>query len=157
LPPRRPLPGEDHVSRFVPYNRQHRDAETDEFLGITPGAMELSAEDKGGLSVTWIEHFGAFGRDAKRAAAAAYRESLRSKHIGPKGVFAAAQVNAVLEAGRSFEKQLRVVHDPVLGNPGHSEVRHFTDEDLAILDRLAEVFSDFDIVSGLRLPKRPAP
>lgn len=147
------MPGQEHIARFVPYARQDRDSETDAFLGITPSAMELTLEDHGGLSVTWIEHFGAFGNPAKRAAAIAYRESLSSKHLGGKGIFATAIVDNVLAAGMSFGKALRVVHDPVVGNPGHAEVRHFTDDDLSLLDMLASVFDDFDTVCSLRLPK----
>ena len=114
--------------------------------------MELTEEDAGGLSVTWIEHFGPFGLEAKRAAATAYRESLTSRHLGGKGVFATAKVDTVLSVGRSFDKQLRVVHDPVTGNSGHAEVRHFSDE-LGLLDMLATVFDDIDTVTSLRLPK----
>jgi hypothetical protein len=144
--------------RFVPYARQHRDPETDAFRGLAPSAMALDEKDKGGLSVTWIEHFGTFGMDAKRLGAMAFRESLDTKHLGGKGVFATARVRSVISAGRHFGKTLRVVFDPVPGNPGHSEVRHFTDDDLGLLDALAtQVFNDYDLVSDIKLPKRAKP
>ena len=151
---RKALPDEDHVMRFVPYGRQHRDPDTDTFLGLTPQAMELRADDKGGLSVTWVEHFGPNVIATKRVAAIAFREALDSKHIGGEAVFASAQVKAVVQAGRDYGKSIRVVHDPVPGNPGHAEVRHFSDEDLRLLDLLAaEVFIEIDKVSDLKLPK----
>lgn len=154
---RKALPDNNHVMRFVPKGRQHRDPDTDEFLGIAPQAMQLRGEDKGGLSVTWIEHFGEFGKASKRLGAIAFRESLEKKHIGSEGVFASAQVQSIVRAGLTYEKIVRVVHDPVTGNPGHAQVRHFTDEDLRLLDYLsAEVFTEIDKVSDLELPKRNA-
>lgn len=151
---RKALPGDDHVMRFVPKVRQQRDADTDDFLGITPQAMALRDEDKGGLSVTWIEYFGDYGKAAKQSAAIAFRESLESKQIGSEAVFATAQVKSIINAGQAYNKRIRVVHDPVQGNPGHAEIRHFTDEDIRLLDHLAmDVFCEMDKVADLNLPK----
>jgi glucokinase len=114
----------------------------------------LGVKDKGGMSVTWIEHFGAFGMAAKRQGAIAFRESQQSRKLGATAVFATAQVQKILDAGTGFSKQLRVVYDPVPGNSGHAEIRHFEDDDLQLLDLLAsDVFSDIDHVASLRLPK----
>lgn len=153
---RKALPKDDHVMRYVPKARQHRDPDTDEFLGLIPQAMELRDDDKGGLSVTWIEHFGAYGFAAKRDAAIAHRETLRTKHIGGEAVFATAQVQAIVDAGLRYSKSIRVVHDPVPGNSGHAEIRHFTDDDLRLLDLLAtETFAEIDKVVDLKLPTIP--
>jgi len=140
--------------RYVPYVRQHRDPETDAYLGLTPQAMELREEDKGGLSVTWVEYYGSYGIPAKRDAAIAFREALATKHIGSKAVFATAQVQSIVDASSNYRKSIRVVHDPVTGNPGHAEVRHFTDDDLGLLDHLAaDVFTEIDKIADLKLPK----
>ncbi|HEY6813946.1 MAG TPA: hypothetical protein VI168_00270 [Croceibacterium sp.] len=104
--------------------------------------------------MTWIEHFGAKSSASKRAAAIAFRASLPSKKLPASGLFASAQVGAVLAAGHSFQNELRVVHDPVIGNSGHAEIRHFDDSDLELLDHMASsVFDEIDFVSTLRLPK----
>ena len=151
---RKALPNDDHVMRFVPKARQHRDPETDQFIGLTAQAMELREEDNGGLSVTWVEHYGSYGVLAKRRAAIAFRESLKTKRIGGEAVFATAQVKSIIDAGAGYNKSIRVVHDPVSGNPGHAEVRHFTAEDLRLLEVLAtEVFIDIDKVMNMNLPK----
>lgn len=148
------VPPEHHVMRFVPANRQHRHPDTDEFLGLLPSAMELTKRDEGGLSVTWIEFYGPLGFQSKQTGAAAFRESLESKRVGAKGVFASGNVGEVLSAGERFGKTVRVVHVHEVENPGHAEVRHFTDEDVALLDVLAtEVFCTFDFVADLKLPK----
>lgn len=150
---RRAIPDDDHVSRFVPKNRQDRDPETDEFRGLTIAACQLRTTDNGGLSVTWIEHFGPYGQQAKRDAAVAYRASLSSGKLPPQAAFAYAEVSRIKAAARQFDKAVRVVWDPVEGNPGHAEVRHFADDDLRLLDLLStETFIDPDFVREMNLP-----
>ena len=150
---RRAIPDEDHVSRFVPKKRQNRHPETDAFQGLSIAACELRQTDDGGLSVTWIEHFGPYGTQSKRAAAIAYRASLASRRLPPQAAFAYAQVSQIKAAAARYDRVVRVVWDPVDGNQGHAEVRHFTDDDIRLLDLLAaEVFSDADIVGEMRLP-----
>ena len=138
--------------RYVAYKSQQRDPDSDEFMGITSAAMQLSSQDKGGLSVTWIEHFGLFNFQSKRLAAVAFRNSLDSKKLGGNAVFATAQVEKIVEAGISSGKSIRVVHDPVPNNGGHAEVRHFTKDDITLLDYLAiAIFDDIDKVSDLNI------
>jgi len=150
---RRAVPDEDHISRFVSKNKQERDPESDEFIGLTLAACEIRKDDEGGLSVTWIEHFGEYGKASKRAAAIAYRAGLESQKLPPSGLFAYAQVQQVKSAAADYGKRIKVVWDPVDGNPGHAQVRHFADDDLRLLDLLArQVFSDFDFVADLQLP-----
>jgi len=139
--------------RFVPKSRQYRDADTDQFICLAEGAFTIRESDEGGLSVTWIEYYGVKNIDSKRCAAIAFRASLDSQRLGGEGVFASAKVDDILKAGREFEKPLRVVHDPVPQNPGHAQIRQFSDDDLMLLDVLAtEVFSEIDRVSTLNLP-----
>jgi hypothetical protein len=115
--------------------------------------MMLRPEDRGGLSVTWIEHFGQPSLQTLRAAAIAYRASLPSGKLGPTGAFATGNVDAVIQVAASFRKQVRIVHSPEPGNSGHAEVRHFEDDDLELLGRLAsDVFTDVTIVASLNLP-----
>ncbi len=148
---RGPLDNEHHVMRFVPLSGQHRD-ESDVFLGISPQSLELRPSETG-LSVTRVEHFGSFGHGAKVQAAIAFRNSLSSKRLGAKGVFATAKVQNILSAGVLYHKKVRVVHDPTLENPGHAEVRHLPNDDIELLDFLASaVFNDFDFVGDLKLP-----
>ena len=152
---RRAVPDDDHVSRYVPNNRQHRDDDTGEFLGLTLAGFKLRPDDEGGLSVTWIERFGPFGPQAKRLAATAYRESQASKKLGKTALFAYARVAEIKAAADDYGKGVRVVTDPVDGNEGHAQVRHFTDDDLRLLELLAtEVFGDVDFIADMNLPSR---
>lgn len=151
---RRALPDEDHIARFVPYSKQDRDPETDEFRGLSVAACKLRPDDDGGLSVNWIEKFGDYGTDAKRAAAIAFRETRTDKKLPPKAVFGYAKITEVKAAAQRFNKSVRVIWDPVPGNDGHALVRHFTDEDIQLLDLMStDVFGDFDIVGEMDLPQ----
>ena len=101
-----------------------------------------------------MEYYGSYGIPAKRDAAIAFREALATKRIGGEAIFATAQVQSIVDASSSYGKNIRVVHDPVTGNPGHAEIRHFTDDDLRLLDHLATaVFIEIDKVADLNLPK----
>ena len=151
---RRALPDDDHVSRYIPKNRQWRD-DSDQYLGLTLAGFALRPKDAGGLSVTWIERFGEYGHEAKRSAALAYRESLDSKDLKKSALFAYAQVARIKRAATDYGKAIRIVTDPVDGNEGHAEVRHFTDDDLRLLTLLAtDVFGEVDFVAEMHLPAR---
>jgi len=92
-------------------------------------------------------------RATRAAAAVAHRASLKSKSLGKQAIFAWAKVSDVVAAGLEYDRELRVVHDPVDGNPGHAEVRRFTDDDLDLLDYFAtEVFQDYETVAAMNLP-----
>lgn len=153
MPARKALPSSDHVMRFASRSRRIHDPETDTYLGPSPAAFEIREEDSGGLSVTWIEHFGDNGTQSRAKAAAAYRETLRVKRLPPSAIFAWANVEKIVSAGKEYRKSLRIVHDPVEGNSGHAEIRHFSDDDLDLLDYISsEVFTEYVVVSEMGIP-----
>ncbi|MDR7153281.1 hypothetical protein J2W40_000075 [Sphingobium xenophagum] len=152
---RKALPDEDHVMRFAPQSRQIIGPDG-ERGGPSPAAFELREADKGGLSVTWVEYFGGFDRASRSAAAAAHRETLREKRLPASAIFAWAKVAEIKAAGKVYRKAIRVVHDPVPGNVGHAEIRHFTDDDLDLLEYMAsDVFTNYDRVNAMDIPPRP--
>lgn len=149
------VPDTDHVARFVPANKQDRDPDTDEYRGLLPTSFAIRDGDEGGLSVTWIEFFGGLTPGSKIAAACAFRESLPSKKLPSKGVFAYGRVLDVKATAQQYRKQVRVVHAPVDGNDGYAEIRHFTDEDLELLDIFrSDVFTHVDKVADMQIPPR---
>lgn len=153
MPARKALPDGDHVMRFASSSKRFVDPDTDERSGPTPAAFAIRASDEGGLSVTWIEHFGDFSAATRGKAAAAHRETLKEKKLPPNAIFAWADVAAIKEAGAGYDKGLRVVHAPVPGNDGHSEIRHFSDEDLDLLDHLSSsVFVEYAAVKDMDIP-----
>jgi hypothetical protein len=140
--------------RYIPSSKRFF-AEDGTVLGPSPAGFVLRDDDRGGLSVTEIEHFGDMSAAARREAAVAHRESLPSKKVGAAGIYAWAQIDAAKTAALAYNKKIRVVHDPVDGNPGHAEIRHFTDEDLDLLDHFAtDVFVDYEVIADMALPPR---
>ena len=153
MPARKALPDTDHVMRFASQSKRFVDPDTEEFSGPTPAAFAIRSVDEGGLSVTWVEHFGEFSAATRGVAAAAHRESLNDKRLPKNAIFAWANVASVKAAGVAYSKGLRVVHAPVAGNDGHAEIRHFSDEDLDLLDHLSSsVFVEYEVVKDMDIP-----
>lgn len=151
---RRALSDHHHVMRYVPPSKRFVSSEGD-LLGPAPAGFAIRDSDKGGLSVTEVEHFGEMSARCRSIAAFAHRESLDSKKISNNAIFAWSQIADAKSAGQKYNKTLRVVHDPVDGNPGHAEIRHFTDEDLDLLDHFAtDVFKEYEIVADMNVPAR---
>lgn len=141
-----------HLMRFVPYNQQIRNSETDAFEGIVGTAFRVRESDDGGLSVTWVEHYGENCLATLRVAACAFRDSLPSKRIGPKACFAIGEAGHAKQVSSARNKKIRLVHAPDGPNTGHVEIHRFSDDDLALLDALAmDVFTEHRIVGELHL------
>lgn len=123
--------------RFVPYKQQVRDPETDEFLGIANTAFSIRESDQGGLSLTWVEHYGPKCQATYKVAATAFAGSLQSKKLPQKAYFAVGNAGATRSVAREYGKKIRLVHAPDGPNTGHVEVHRFSDEDRRLLDALA--------------------
>ena len=137
--------------RYIPPSKRFID-QNGERLGPSLAGFELREDDWGGLSVTEIEHFGLMSKAARQKAALAFRESLDSKKLSKHGIFARAQILRVKDAALEYGKKVRVVHDPVPGNSGHAQIRHFTDDDLDLLEHFAaQVFKDYEVVADMNL------
>jgi hypothetical protein len=151
---RKALPDDHHVMRYVPRSKQFID-DDENCLGPSPAAFAIRQDDEGGLSVTEVEHFGSMNPSSRALAAAAYRDSLHSKKLGATAVFAWAAVGDIRRAANGYEKTVRIVHAPVDGNPAHAEIRHFTGEDLDLLEYFAtDVFNQFETVAAMDIPIR---
>lgn len=149
---RRPVPDQHHVMRFISPTKRFVDPDAVR-QGPSFAGFKLGEKDDGGLSVTEIEVFGEMSADARRNAAAAHRGATESKRLSKEGIFAWAKVADVRSAAVTYGKPVRVVHDPVPGNPGHAEVRQFSDDDNDLLDHLARnVFVQWELVGAMNLP-----
>lgn len=146
------IPDIDHLMRFVPHSQQVRDPDDDSFKGILGIAFSVRPSDNGGLSLTWVEHYGAKSQATYSIAASKFRDSRQTKKLGSKGYFAIGQAGAARSAAKTYKKQIRLVHAPDGPNTGHVEVRRFSDEDRSLLDALAlEVFAEHVAVASLEL------
>ena len=138
--------------RYVPYGQQIRDAESESFLGISGKAFVIRASDDGGLSVTWIEHYGEKTSKTIGIAADRFRDSLEKKKLAPKACFAIGIAGQTKAIASQYGKKVRLVHSPDGLNTGHVEVRRFSDEDRALLEALVDVFDEHVMISNLELP-----
>jgi hypothetical protein len=138
--------------RFVPYKQQVRDPETDAFKGIVNTAFSVRPNDKGGLSLTWVEHYGEKSAATYNVAASAFRDSLESKKLPGKAYFAIGSAGQTRTTASDHGKRIRLVHAPDGPNTGHVELRRFDDEDRRLLDALAlDVYSEHVAVADLHL------
>jgi hypothetical protein len=144
------VPDPDHLMRYVPRSRQLRDRETDAFRGVLGSAFNIRDEDKGGLSVTWIEHYGLKSEDTIRLAGTCYRDSLPSRKLNRSACFSIGNADAIREAGMARGKRLRLIPAPDGPNSGHVEIHRFNDQDKELLDALAmDVFVEHVPVAQL--------
>ena len=146
------VPDSDHLMRLVPYGQQLRDPDDESFKGILGTAFSIRPSDKGGLSVTWVEHYGPRSLTTYSCAASKFRDSLQSKKLGSKAYFAIGQAGIIRQTATTYGKHIRLVHAPDGRNTGHVELRRFTDEDRRLLDALAiDVFTEHVAVAALAL------
>lgn len=138
--------------RFVPYKQQIRDADSDQFLGVLNTAFRIRESDKGGLSVTWVEHYGARCQATYEIAASRFRDALASKKLPKLSYFAVGSAGETKAKSSEHGKQIRIIHAPDGPNTGHAEVHRFSDDDRRLLDALAtDVFCEHVAVVGLAL------
>lgn len=136
--------------RFVPLKEQLRNPDTNAFEGILNTAFKIRPCDDGGLSVTWVEHYGAKNQNTYSIAGAAFRDSLNSKKLPKSGYFAIGNVKKCRDTAAIYDKKIRIVVEPEGTNTGHVTIRRFSDEDRSLLDALAiDVFSEHVAVSDL--------
>ena len=146
------VPDADHLMRWVRRNQQYRDSETDEFKGILGIAFHIRSDDEGGLSTTWVEHYGPKSLLTYEIAASKFRDSLQSGKLGVQSYFAIGNVGLTKAACLARYKKIRLVHAPDGPNTGHLEIHKFSDEDQELLEILAvDVFTEHVSVISLGL------
>ena len=135
------LPLDDHIVRYVPYQRTRRD-EDDNVVGVLAEAFRLKAGEQG-LSVTWVEYFSGNWDEQFIAAIGAIRHT---QHAGKRSAFAWGQVGRVYQTCMEKSYRVRIIHAPEDENPGHSEIRRLPRDDELLLEMLAT-----DAFIGFRL------
>ncbi len=146
------VPDAHHLMRYVPYGHQLRDPETDEFKGVVNTAFSIRPSDDGGLSLTWVEHYGAKSIVTYGIAASAFRDSLEKRKLPTKAYFAIGEAGRTRAISKDHGKKVRLVHAPDGSNTGHVELHRFTDEDRRLLDALVlEVYTEHVAVVELEL------
>lgn len=136
------LPREDHVLRFVPPSRLHRD-EDDNVIGVLPQAFELRLhQDEKYLSVNWLEYFkGDFDSNIE-ATVSSFRESRKAinARMPKRSAFCIGNVGKVLDTciACKFPK-VRIVYEKQNSthNKSHSKIIRLPENDADLLDLFA--------------------
>lgn len=126
------LPEEDHIVRFVPWQRVRKDAD-DNAVGIM-GEAFARREGEDGLSVNWLEKAHTDPAKQLEETVKIFRATMR---VGGKARVAVCNVGKVKGICRRYNAKIRIVHIPKPGNDPHSEVRQLPREDLELHEMLA--------------------
>lgn len=147
MPPRKTIPSDNHIIRYVPWSRLRKN-EDDEVIGILGEAFKRRENEKG-LSTTWLEYFPGEREDQTIAAIKAIRASRLI--VTPKSGFAFGKVGDIQSAciKRSTNK-IRIIHTPSNDNKAHADVIALPREDSELLELLAtEVWNDYILNSDI--------
>lgn len=143
------LPKEDHVVRYAPFQRLHRD-EDDNIIGVLPQAFELRLNDEEKyLSVNWLEYFEGDREYNIESTVKNFRESRRliGGRTGKKSAFCIGNVGKILETCVTCKfPRVRIVYEnpkESSTNKSHSKIIRLPENDTALLELFAhEVFND---------------
>ena len=129
-----PLPPNDHVVRFVKKRLLRRDADQN-LLGVLPHAFQRRPDEEY-LSVTWLQHF---SRDYEAGLSASAGAIRRQLNVNNGDGFTTGQVRAISDICASRSCRVRILHEPEPeSNSGHSALRNLADQDLELLQMLAD-------------------
>lgn len=96
--------------------------------------------DADGISVTCLNLFEGEDGERLRHAVAATASNIT---VRKSGWFAKIRVGDLLEAVSEEEAMVRVIRDPLPGNPGHCLITGITDDDIGLKMVAAEAFREF--------------
>jgi hypothetical protein len=126
------LPDEDHVMRYVSWNRLNKD-EDDNVLGFLPQAFARRPDEES-LSVNWMEFF--------TDPATRVRDSVwamrKTRDVGTKSAFGIGNVGKIKETCLIHGAKVRIVHEPEDNNAAHAGIRRLPNDDLILLEALAQ-------------------
>ena len=140
LHPKKPLPGDHHVVRYVPKGLLRRDADLN-VIGVQPQAFQLRWEKKKEaveeyLSAAWPEFYGTSMQEALQQIATC----LQTKGMaGPDSGLAVGVVEQVKEvcANSKPAAKIRIVHEHKDWSPSYTAVRQVPVGNSDVFERLA--------------------
>ena len=123
-----PLPIKDHVSRYCKPKTVPN--------GQPTGASFMLREGEEFLSVNWME---CVGETDPKLQIDKIREIIELK-LAKSGLFAVLNVGDVIDQIQiSGGKTLAILHEPTSGDPSHSGIYGYQDEDLLVAELIAEM------------------
>jgi hypothetical protein len=142
------LPATDFILRYIHKNRLRRD-ENGNVIGILGQAFELRDNEEH-LSVCWLDYFNGSNQNKTYLSIVVKNMVLK---INPKDAFAIANIEQVKQVADKNDNQVRIVYDPNIDIPNHSEIRKYPRGVAVLYDALArEAFTQVVINSSIKLP-----
>lgn len=132
--PHKDLPEADHVVRFIKPSLILWDETTGEAKGCFPQAFRLR-DGEAYLSVSWLEFFPGSRTESLQRIREHAEHGIRARHG-----FGVLNVGQMHQAAQSVSEKIRIIHEPTDGNPSHSSVRRYpnnNEEFFALLANLA--------------------
>ena len=124
--------------RYVPWSRLRRDDE-ENVIGFLGEAFALKPDEKS-PSYVWLEYFEGDRQKRIEHSVTTFRGTIK---VGSKSAFAIGKIGKIKSICEENGFRVRVVYDPIDGNPAHSEIRKFPRDEVALLEALAtEAFVD---------------
>lgn len=131
------LPDYDHVIRFVPPSRLLRDEEG-KVIGLLPQAFKMRPEDKGALSVNWLEYFK--HQDNTKNIEKSVNHFRSQRQVNKNSVYAIGNIGEIKSICRQLPvgEKIKIIHAPSKNNGPHSKIKHIPENDSLIMSVLSE-------------------
>jgi len=128
------IPDEDHVMRYVSYNRLEKDEDGNPTGDFLPQAFELRKGEKG-LSVNWLEYFKGPRNKKIESSVRKFRETIS---VGKTSAFGISNVKKILDICVEYgANKVRVLLEEEDDNKSHSVIVRLPQDDEDLCESLA--------------------
>lgn len=136
------IPDNHHVMRHAPYGKLLKDAEGNVY-GLLPQAFRLREVDNGKLSVNWLEYFEKPTHQENIVSTVQAIRSARDISKTAKCAFGVGKVEVIKEVCVSCgAKKVDIVYSKTRDNKSHSSIIRLPEDDLKLLQLLADTAFD---------------
>lgn len=143
------LEDDQHASRWVKPKHQH--INDDGSVVVLPQAFEMRDNDRGKLSVNWLEYFKSTHQDNIEKSVHAFRKHMGK--IAKSSIFANGNVgNLKAVCDELGHKKVEVDHnvESDAPNPAHCSILRLPENDATVMQKLAgEVFTEIVLNSAI--------
>lgn len=131
------IPDSDNIARFCKPTTAPNGV-------IAATAFMLRENDKGGLSVNWLEFLNCSGRDHEiKEIQKIYSETLSVSRNARIAVLNVGEIRDIVRTETPDSRNIEVLHDPIPdGDQSHSEIHNLKQDNLLIAELILEVLRE---------------
>lgn len=126
-----------HVLRWIRARYLYRRNGDKKILGCTHDAFKYTTQDKGSLSVQWLEHFAGSKKDQTDQSVTAFCANFKGKV--EESAYSTLNVGDIKETCESHGAKIRIVREATKNNPAHSGIRQLPQNKEELFDDLCEL------------------